>query len=251
MVAVLATAEAIIVVAVDTHARFGFAVERAQHHAVGRYRALRAVNQVGEINLGLDIRRVDRRRGRRRRSSGGGGGCRCARGQLNDDRRPRRNDDDGFRRNGALRLDWNDSRRGHRLYRRAVAGEFFPGDASPQLLPNLRSTRIGASSETASQPSCDRPARAAHAHRAIETVMHLSSRCPHERRRASMFCMTLLTEPTFKAGRVCAAQSLAVQDAGVAMRRRASSIRTGRHPWHTGAALPTNSSVGERRHRAR
>ena len=27
-------------------------------------------------------------------------------------------------------------------------------DASPQLLPNFRSTRIGTSSETASQPSC-------------------------------------------------------------------------------------------------
>ena len=63
-------------------------------------RALRAVDQVGEINLGLDIRRVDRRRGRRRRSSGGCGCCRCARGQRNDDRRPGRNDDRGFRRNG-------------------------------------------------------------------------------------------------------------------------------------------------------
>ena len=53
MIAVRAAAEAIIVIAVDPHARLRFAVERAQDHAVARYRALRAVDQVGEIDLGL------------------------------------------------------------------------------------------------------------------------------------------------------------------------------------------------------
>ena len=55
MIAVGVAAEAIIVVGIDPHARFCFAVERAQDHAVARHRA---VDQVGEIDLGVVERRL-------------------------------------------------------------------------------------------------------------------------------------------------------------------------------------------------
>ena len=69
MIAPGAAAETIIVIGVDPHARLCFAVERAQDHAVARHRA---VDQVGEIDLGVVERRLPGRAG----AGGGAGGDR-------------------------------------------------------------------------------------------------------------------------------------------------------------------------------
>ena len=263
MVAVLAAAEAIIVVAgryaCSVWFRRGTGTGPCGWRGTG---SLRAVNQVGEINLGLNLR--VRRRWRWRRSSGVCGRCRCARGGNGMTiAGPGGVTVAGF---GGTALA------GLIGMTVAVLGAGSAGLSARcrrSVLPRC-ATRRPSSGQTSDRRASAlqarrrhsraarpvRPARACAPSSRDSHAFGAAGRCPHERRRASiiLYDVPLYPEPT--RSRPCRRSrgSVAGRTRDARGRRCGAGLprfRTGRHPWRTGAALPTNSSVGERRHRAR